>query len=128
MPDDSIVRVIRVQEWMPNDANPRPTDGRITMVGDAAHLMTSFRGENANNGVVDVVKLLALLMPNSSKATDLKDIVSRYEEEMIQRSRPATAKARQACLGANHYAKVASGSPFLSRRTMLDEEERELLK
>jgi 2-polyprenyl-6-methoxyphenol hydroxylase-like FAD-dependent oxidoreductase len=41
MPDDSIVRVIRVQEWMPNDANRRPTDGRITTVGDAAHLMTS---------------------------------------------------------------------------------------
>jgi hypothetical protein len=41
MPDDSIVRVITVQDWMPNDTNRRPTDGRITTVGDAAHLMTS---------------------------------------------------------------------------------------
>ncbi|KAL4926718.1 uncharacterized protein BDV17DRAFT_293297 [Aspergillus undulatus] len=128
MPDDSIVRVIRVQEWMPNDANRRPTDGRITTVGDAAHLMTSFRGENANHGVVDVAKLLALLTPSSSKATDLKEAVSIYEKEMIQRSRPATVKAREACLDANHYSKITSGSPFLSRRTMLDEEERGLLK
>jgi hypothetical protein len=75
-----------------------------------------------------VAKLLALLAPSSSKATDLREVVSMYEEEMIQGSRPATVKARQACLDANHYSKVGSGSPFLSRRTMLEEEEKELLK
>ncbi|CAG7962190.1 unnamed protein product [Penicillium nalgiovense] len=128
MPDNSIVRVIAVQEWMPNDTNRRPTDGRITTVSDAAHLMTSFRGENSNHGVVDVAKLLALLAPSSSNGIDLREVVSIYEEEMFQRSRPATLKAREACLDANHYSKVASGSPFLSRRTVLEEEERELLK
>ncbi|KAE8391159.1 hypothetical protein BDV23DRAFT_171898 [Aspergillus alliaceus] len=74
MPDDSIVRVIRVQEWTPNDANRRPTDGKITTVGDAADLMTSFRGENANHGVVDVTKLLALLAPSGNKPTDFKEV------------------------------------------------------
>ncbi|OQE96497.1 hypothetical protein PENNAL_c0001G03148 [Penicillium nalgiovense] len=108
MPDNSIVRVIAVREWMPNDTNRRPTDGRITTVSDAAHLMTS--------------------SPSSSNGIDLRKVVSIYEEEMFQRSRPATLKAREACLDANHYSKVASGSPFLSRRTVLEEEERELLK
>ncbi|CBF87739.1 hypothetical protein AN1311.2 [Aspergillus nidulans FGSC A4] len=114
MPDDSIVQVIRVQEWMPNDANRRPTDGRITTVGDAAHLMTSFRGENANHGVVDVAQLLALLAPSGNKPTDLKEVASTYEKEMVQRSRPPTVKAQEACLDANHYSKITSDSPFLS--------------
>lgn len=75
-----------------------------------------------------MAKLLALLAPSSSNGIDLREVVSIYEEEMFQRSRPATLKAREACLDANHYSKVASGSPFLSRRTVLEEEERELLK
>lgn len=74
-----------------------------------------------------MAKLLALLAANSSNGTGLKEAVSVYEKEMIQRSRPATVKAREACLDANHYSKITSGSPFLSRRTMLDEEERGLL-
>jgi hypothetical protein len=75
-----------------------------------------------------VAKLLALLAPSGNKPTDLKEVVSTYEKEMVQRSRPATVKAREACLDANHYSKITFDSPFLSRRTMLDEEERGLLK
>lgn len=90
--------------------------------------MNLVRGENANHGVVDVAKLVALLMPGSDGTADLSQAVSRYEEEMIRRTRPATAKARQACLDANHFANVKTGSPFLSRRTMLDQEERDIMR
>lgn len=128
MPEDSVVRVITIEEWWPNDADRRRTDGKVTMIGDAAHLMTSFRGENANHGVVDVAKLIALLVPNSDGTIDLHQAVSTYEEEMIGRTRPATVKARQACLDANHYDHVKAGSPFLSRRTMLDQEESSILQ
>ena len=42
MPEDSIVRVITIEEWLPNnDSSRRRSDGRVTLVGDAAHLMTS---------------------------------------------------------------------------------------
>lgn len=41
MPEDSILREVKIEEWMPDDSNRRPTDGRLTIVGDAAHLMTS---------------------------------------------------------------------------------------
>lgn len=41
IPEDSLVRVITIEQWLPNDTNRHPTDGRITMIGDAAHLMTS---------------------------------------------------------------------------------------
>lgn len=41
MPEDSILRPVTIAEWLPSDAIPRKTNGRVTMVGDAAHLMTS---------------------------------------------------------------------------------------
>ena len=41
IPEDSIVRPVTVEEWLPSDATQRRTDGRVTVVGDAAHLMTS---------------------------------------------------------------------------------------
>lgn len=41
IPEDSVVRVITIEEWLPNDADQRRTDKRVTMIGDAAHLMTS---------------------------------------------------------------------------------------
>lgn len=41
MPEDSTVRVINIEQWLPDDTKRRRTDGRVTMIGDAAHLMTS---------------------------------------------------------------------------------------
>lgn len=72
---------------------------------------------------MDVAKLVALLAPNSDGSVDLGEVVGKYEEEMIGRTRPATVKAKQACLDANHFADVKTGSPFLSRRTKLNQEE-----
>lgn len=78
------------------------------------------RGENANHGVVDVANLLALLGASGAGSINIRDVVSRYEEEMIARTRPATVKARNACLDANHYANVKPGSMFLAKRSMVD--------
>ena len=41
IPVDSISRPVTIEEWLPDDQIRRPTDGRVTVVGDAAHLMTS---------------------------------------------------------------------------------------
>jgi 2-polyprenyl-6-methoxyphenol hydroxylase-like FAD-dependent oxidoreductase len=54
MPEDSMVRAINIEEWMPNDANRRRTDGRLTLVGDAAHLMTSCKSSSKLRGSVRV--------------------------------------------------------------------------
>ena len=78
--------------------------------------------------MVDVANLIALLRASGAGETDMRQVVSRYEEEMVGRTRPATVKAREACLDANHYENVKTGSPFLSRRTMLDQEEKDILK
>ncbi|KAF2172608.1 hypothetical protein M409DRAFT_49163 [Zasmidium cellare ATCC 36951] len=118
IPDDSVLRAVNIEEWLPSNERERKTDQRVAVVGDAAHLMTSFRGENANHGVVDVCNLLRLLGESGAGKIDIKDVVSKYEEEMISRTRPATVNARNACLDANHYANVKPGSMFLARRSM----------
>lgn len=136
--DDSVLRNVNIEEWLPSDDIPRFSDKRVTVVGDAAHLMTScksnllimsqrlcancepVRGENANHGVVDVAGLLGLLRKSGSGEIDIEDVVGLYEEEMISRTRPATVKARMACLDANHYAQVKPGSMFLAKRSMRD--------
>ena len=41
IPEDSVVRPVTVEEWLPSSASQRRIDRRVTMVGDAAHLMTS---------------------------------------------------------------------------------------
>jgi len=41
IPENSIVRPVTIEEWLPSDTTQRRTDGRVTVVGDAAHLMTS---------------------------------------------------------------------------------------
>lgn len=80
--------------------------------------------------MVDAANLVALLGANaaqqSDRRPDIKAVVEKYEDEMMTRTRPATLKARQACIDANHYANVKSGSPFLSRRTMLNAEENDI--
>lgn len=48
MPEDSILLPVTIAEWLPSDAIPRKTNGRVTMVGDSAHLMTSCKYTNPN--------------------------------------------------------------------------------
>ncbi|KAL9626088.1 MAG: hypothetical protein Q9204_007592 [Flavoplaca sp. TL-2023a] len=122
MPVDSTLLPVTIAEWLPSDGFPRKPNGRVTVVGDSAHLMTSFRGEGANHGVVDVANLIALLNASGTDAADIGEVVSKHEKEMIKRTRPATFNARQACIDANHYSSVKLGSPYLARRAILTEE------
>ena len=55
---------------------------------------------------------------DSPKAVDLKHVVDTYEYEMIERTYPATLRAHQACLDANHFASVKDGSPLIARRAI----------
>ena len=41
IPDGSILRAVNIEEWLPNNDMTRYKDERVTIVGDAAHLMTS---------------------------------------------------------------------------------------
>ncbi|KAK9782759.1 putative FAD-dependent monooxygenase [Seiridium cardinale] len=126
IPSDTEIREIVLEDWPPSTGGWDNHGGRVTLLGDAAHCMTMFRGEAANHGVMDVnflVKALAGLHQESGdvgSSERLAAAVDKYEEEMISRTYPAALKSRQACVDANHFASVNENSPLVTRRASRD--------
>ncbi|PWW75725.1 FAD/NAD(P)-binding domain-containing protein [Tuber magnatum] len=84
--------------------------GRVTLVGDAAHAMTMYRGEAANHGLMDVANLAEALKAVSDGKASLGEAVDAYETEMRKRTAPAVLLSRQACLDAHDWNKIKSGN------------------
>ena len=60
----------------------------LTLLGDAAHLMTPFAGEGVNLAMVDAVHLSKAIVKASTEAehTELFNAIKEYEETMLERS------------------------------------------
>lgn len=123
MPKDTEIRPIELADWL-----PRPSagfEGRVTLVGDAAHTMVMYRGEGANHSIVDVSRLLEQIEPlykgvdASAEASNRFEVArSAYESEMVERASVAVQASRRACLDAHEYARVNEDSPLVKRRVM----------
>jgi 2-polyprenyl-6-methoxyphenol hydroxylase-like FAD-dependent oxidoreductase len=59
--------------------NPFPNNPRVTLLGDAAHLMTTHAGKGANTAFADAYDLANLLLNPSSSS------ISEYEQKMFKR-------------------------------------------
>ncbi|ERF68200.1 hypothetical protein EPUS_05281 [Endocarpon pusillum Z07020] len=123
------VTAITLEDFVPSEGIWDNLGGRVTLVGDAAHAMTMFRGEGANHGITDVAILLESLLPNlsrpsSSSSASLEHAIHTYEREMIRRTAPAVLTSRRACMDAHDYNRIDDQSPLISRRLMVTEEER----
>jgi 2-polyprenyl-6-methoxyphenol hydroxylase-like FAD-dependent oxidoreductase len=70
----------------------------VTVIGDAAHPMSPFKGQGANQGLIDALKLARTL----SMVEDWKDVgsmnerVGEFEREMQARAGVKVAKSREA--------------------------------
>ena len=49
----------------------------------------------------------------------LAQMISRYEIEMITRTRPAVLASRRACLDAHDYRRIDERSPLISKRAIV---------
>lgn len=60
----------------------------LTLLGDAAHLMTPFAGEGVNLAMVDAMYLSKAIVKASTEDehTELFDAIKEYEETMLERS------------------------------------------
>lgn len=60
----------------------------ITIIGDAAHVMTPFAGEGANQAMLDALELADSLTSEScTDLTTLTAVIQSFEESMIKRAR-----------------------------------------
>lgn len=116
IPEGSQVLEIVLQDWPCYDWNNR--DGRVTLVGDAAHAMTMYRGEAANHGMLDAFRLWEKLSRVYGSGMPLKQEVDNYEKEMRDRTSTAVLLSRQACLDAHDWAGLNENSAVLKRRAV----------
>ncbi|KAI1385955.1 putative monooxygenase [Hypoxylon trugodes] len=71
--------------------------GRVTLLGDAVHPMTPFRGEGGVHAIIDALNLgKALGRLKSTDIDSIKAIVGPYQEEIIERGVSAVRVCRYA--------------------------------
>lgn len=88
-----------VEVWATNfvDRDEMPLDGRrldsrITVLGDACHPMTCFKGAGANQALADAITLAKCL----ADCRHVPRALRRFEREMVQRAAPRAAASRVA--------------------------------
>ena len=89
LPDDHPVWYFGFTDWDPGALDHRwdNQDGRMTLAGDAAHVMTFQRGQGLNHSIADAAGLLkAIKKSRGDSAVPLGDAVTEYEDEVIQRA------------------------------------------
>jgi 2-polyprenyl-6-methoxyphenol hydroxylase-like FAD-dependent oxidoreductase len=67
-----------------------PRQPGVTLLGDAAHLMTPFAGEGANAAMLDAAVLAQFLLEHED---DVETALTRYEEDMFPRAADAARRS-----------------------------------
>lgn len=121
VPDNTHIQAVNLESWKPEPGAWDNLNGRATLIGDAAHCMTMFRGEAFNHGIVDVQKYVSNHLPVLSGEKDISNSMngcSAYESEMIDRTAPAVSASSEACLDAHsvNHERITAESPLVSKR------------
>ncbi|PWY95968.1 FAD/NAD(P)-binding domain-containing protein [Aspergillus sclerotioniger CBS 115572] len=124
LPDDTEVRSIRTADFMfrPQQNTTHP---RVVLMGDSAHTMTMYRGEGANNAIVDVfdlTKRVDMQSLGSMTTETLRECLSAYENDVYMRAEPSVLNSRQACFDAHDFSAILKGSPLVSARLLKEQE------
>ncbi|KZF23445.1 FAD binding domain protein [Xylona heveae TC161] len=69
LPDDTEPAIVNLQDWILPAIDQGK--GRVTLIGDAAHPMTMYRGEAANHAIADIMHLLTALKEHSPRTFTL---------------------------------------------------------
>jgi 2-polyprenyl-6-methoxyphenol hydroxylase-like FAD-dependent oxidoreductase len=126
LPEDSKVLHIKLADWVPMEWDNHK--GHVTVAGDGAHAMTSYRGEAFNHGVADAAVLSRNLISawhSADSGKTMQGAVDAYEKEMRARTSDAVLLSTQACLEAHDLHALQPDSPCVSKRAQVAKEARE---
>lgn len=120
IPDDTHIQAVNLEYWKPVLGGWDNLSGRATLIGDAAHTMTMFRGEAFNHGILDVERYASTYLSVLQGKEDISaslDACAAYESGMIGRVQGAVDASNQACLDAHslHGERITENSPAVSR-------------
>lgn len=96
---------------------------KVLLLGDAAHAMTMYRGEAANQGITDVAELMQQLDLYQADKIPWSELVANYCYRVKNRTSEAVLRSRKACIDAHDRTKMRadSDSPLLwMRRKFVD--------
>ncbi|KZP09105.1 FAD/NAD(P)-binding domain-containing protein [Athelia psychrophila] len=77
--------------------------GPITLIGDASHPMTPFRGEGANNAMQDAVELGDKIASAVERNSSVTDALREYEKDMVPRAKKSVLESRAATMTMYEY-------------------------
>ncbi|KAF2165437.1 hypothetical protein M409DRAFT_67261 [Zasmidium cellare ATCC 36951] len=128
LPHDCEIKPVELSDWVPQPNEKNVFDGRVVLLGDAFHAMVMYRGEGANQSIVDIANLLDLIKPiyqAAARPDDLDEsfraVTRKYEQEVVARTELAVLASRQACLDAHDFKRINEQSPLLRRRVIKEE-------
>jgi 2-polyprenyl-6-methoxyphenol hydroxylase-like FAD-dependent oxidoreductase len=99
------------REPLTKDQLRKEADFRVTLLGDAAHPMSPFRGQGANQALLDAVLLAECIGETltTNGPSSLCDAFAKYEESMLMRSSSKVLGSREAA-SALHSTAVQKAS------------------
>ncbi|CAF0993174.1 unnamed protein product [Rotaria sordida] len=92
-------------------SEPKLNGIQIALVGDAAHPMSPFKGQGANQALLDAVELVDIIAQNNQ---DLHSSISQYEDRMLQRVYTKVMQSRER-VTSFHRPEALSTENFLYR-------------
>jgi 2-polyprenyl-6-methoxyphenol hydroxylase-like FAD-dependent oxidoreductase len=123
IPTHTPLQEIKLEDWVPSDDGAwNNMNGRATLVGDAAHAMTMYRGEAVNHGITDVYELMERYLGRlrgPDGMVDCGEACDAFEKGMIGRTKSPTIASRRACWDAHHSPEILPTSPLVSKRAIV---------
>ncbi|KAH6708964.1 hypothetical protein BKA61DRAFT_635226 [Leptodontidium sp. MPI-SDFR-AT-0119] len=110
LPEDTSVHKADISYWISQPWNNR--QGRLTLIGDAAHAMPPYRGQGLNHCICDVSHLLKGLGGVRDGHASFAEAIDEYEKEMIPRGKEEVSCSVENGLMLHDWNKIQESPVF----------------